>query len=522
MNALLRGLVALLVPLSGVLSSADAQVGGDRLWNLQSDGSWSAGQLSLGGGGQTLFSVTAGPQADTLLVSTESGSLGWQVGGSAVLGAVRIGSARVADTHISLAEELIPGQYPLCRRVLRAFGSGSGTPLWERDFPFQANLDGELGCGIDDAGVTAAFWTRSSTPGKTWLILVDAATGALRFSGDLPMSGVATSGAIAGDGSALFLVMSPWIVEVDPSSGVARTVGYTYNPDHQGIRVSQDGSRLLIGESHAVRVLERQPGGTFSAASYGSIPWNEAPDSLAMSASGRFAALATSSGLGGQHVTVRCVDLETGLETARDTLWTAGTVPNHVTDLSLSEQGERLAVALSGDQHLSSPQLLVYTCWQDEPIWTASLPGSAVGVELTPDGRRVAVASLNGNPYAGGASDGRYSMYRVDPTPLVLEGIPRSGNTVRLIQRLEGSTQGCLLVAPQLANTPTPFGPLGTLRLDRQQTTVIHGGTLTPEGSLSTPVHLGSVQAGLTLHFQGLQLAPRRLTANRVSVTVMP
>jgi hypothetical protein len=521
MNALLRGLIALLVPLSGVLPAA-AQVGGDRLWNLQSDGSWSAGQLALGGGGQALFSVTAGPQADTLLVSTESGSLSWQVGGSSVLGATRIGSARLANAHISVAEELIPGQYPLCRRVLRAFGAGSGTALWQREFPFQTNLTGELGCSIDDAGVTAAFWTRSSTPGKTWLILVDVATGALRFSGDLPVNGVATSGAIAGDGSSLFLVMSPWIVEVDPSSGATSTIGYVYNPDHQGIRVSQDGGRLLIGESHAVRVLERQSGGSFSAASYGSIPWTEAPDSLAMSASGRFAALATSSGLGGQHVTIRCVDLETGLETARDTLWTAGTIPNHVMDLSLSEQGERLAVALSGDQQMSSPQLLVYTCWQDEPIWTASLPGSAVGVELTPDGHRVAVASLNGNPYAGGASAGRYSMYRIDPTPLVLEGVPRSGNTIRLVQRLEGSTQGCLLVSPQLAGTPTPFGAMGTLVLDRQQVVMLRGGTLTTGGTLSTAIDLGALQPGVTLHYQGLQLAPRRLTANRVSVTVAP
>lgn len=518
MNPLFSGLTGLVL----LASTAAGQLDGTRLRTLTSDGTWSVRRLGLGDHGASVFSVTGGLEPQAVFLPADPMRPSWQGSLGAQTGATQVGSARHADRHISLVEEMVPGSQLLCRAVLRGHGPASPAALWELPLPFTDATGSPRGCAISDDGLLAAVWSKSPTSGRTWLATLDAVTGQTRFIGDLSLSGVATSGALTGDGSSLFLSAAPRLMEVDTRTGSASSIGWILSPDSRGLHVSADGDRLVLGEASSVRVLERQSSGDFSPAPWGPIPWEDVPDALALSRDGRIAVLATSSLSPGRPITIRCVELDGGSELMRHSMDSAQDLPGRVMSVTISDDGERVAAALSGDSTQEGPEVLLFTCWQDEPIWSLDQPSSAWDVALSPDGRRLAVALLDGSLFGNGAGKGRYSIYEIEPTPLILSGDPSAGSTVRLVQRLEGSTQGCLLVAPQLAGTPTPFGPLGMLQLDRQQTTVIHGGTLTPEGSLSTPVHLGGVQAGLTLHFQGLQLAPRRLTANRVSVTVTP
>ena len=516
MKLLLSGLLGL----TALASAAHAQLDGTLLRSHTSPGGWMAGPVGLGNHGTALFTATRGTQRGTLLVPADAQAPILELPQVVDTVEVQVESAARADLHLSLSEELVPGAYPDCRTVLRAHSSGSASPLWSASSTFTNLVGSSKGCAVADDGSTAAFWSKGSNALKTELVILDAQTGSLRWNLELPAS--ATSGALSGDGSSLFLSASPYLYEVDTLSGSVTSLGWVLSADRRGLHASADGSRLVLGENSAIRVLDRQPDGSFAPASYGSIPWEDYHNALAVSANGKVVAVGTSSGAEGKPVTIRCIDLDSGAELIRHSLVSAQNLASLVMGLSVSDSGERIAAALTGDATQVGPEVLLFTCWQDEPIWSLDLQSSAYDVELSPDGQRLGLSLLEGSLTGGGATRGSYAIFEVEPTPLVLVGQASAGSTVRLVQRLEGSTHGCLLVSPALADTPTTFGRIGTLFLDRLQTTVIHGGTLTPEGHLSTPVQLGGLQAGLTLHFQGLQLGPRLLTETRVSVTVAP
>jgi hypothetical protein len=155
------------------------------------------------------------------------------------------------------------------------------------------------------------------------------------------------------------------------------------------------------------------------------------------------------------------------------------------------------------------------------------LPGSALAVDVSADGSKVAVASMRGHMEAplGG---GDLFLFRITPQDLVLDGIPSPGAHVFAhytapADVLPGAPVA-LLSAPVLDDTAHVLPGVGTLFLPRIQSHAVSYASVDGTGMANFDLALpsNSVTIGTTAYYQALSLSPRRLSETWAKLTVVP
>ena len=162
-----------------------------------------------------------------------------------------------------------------------------------------------------------------------------------------------------------------------------------------------------------------------------------------------------------------------------------------------------------GDQSGAAPEVMVFRRDRDMPTHAHNLPGSVQAMDLSADGKRLAVASkaVHNNVAGGG---GRLDLYDLEVGDLRVHGVPRTGQSVRI--ELEGTPgrPAILLASRSLAKQPSEHPGVGFMVLDRKSAWKVPMGVFDANGVAAVDYDLPSNAAGLTLYFQGGQEAPAR------------
>jgi hypothetical protein len=288
--------------------------------------------------------------------------------------------------------------------------------------------------------------------------------------------------------------------------------------------MSGDGRVFAYGGFNFVDVWERNGSGPGYTRTYTrNLAGSYVCTHVAVSRNGASIAWSFNGFDTNNHVRVECFDVASKQIRMADEAVGSGTLQNVCSDIAMNRDGTRFVVGLWGDEAGQCPEVRLYRSNQNVPVALYNLPGSVYDVDISADGERVAVASkaVHANLYSGGGSI-RY--YAFEPQDIRCSGIPAPGSTVEFALQGPHNSPTRLLWAPSHAATPTAFGNVGLLYLNRQQ---MHMVAVPPtnnlgEGTADYTLPSGIGQVGTTLYFQGYFTAPRRLTQDFVRVTILP
>ena len=287
--------------------------------------------------------------------------------------------------------------------------------------------------------------------------------------------------------------------------------------------ISGDGSVFAYGGFNTLDVYERQIAGNYAH----TFQWNEPGQAVCgrIEISDDSSTLVTGFNIWDLNlgVRIRALDLPTKTVTMTDAPMGAGTLQNIVSDIAVSENGDRFVVGLWGDEAGVCPELRLYRRDQDAPVAMYDYPGSIFDVDISPDGKRVAAAAkaVHANTYAGG---GRIDLYSFDDEDFVAHGVPTLGDKVRFTMSGSANSASRLLISPAAATVPFQFPSAGTLYLNRIVMYSLPIGSTDGLGSLQYDFQLTNDPSaiGSALCFQGFSTYPRHLTNSWVQLTILP
>ncbi len=287
--------------------------------------------------------------------------------------------------------------------------------------------------------------------------------------------------------------------------------------------ISADGSVFAYGGFNFVEVFERQPAGNYLHTFTWNVSGQAVCGHLDVSADGSTIVAGFNLWLDNLGVQIMALDVPTKTVTMTDTAVGAGTLQNIVSAIKVSADGERFVAGLWGDEANLVADLRFYSKRQNAPIATYDHPGSVYDVDMSRDGRRVAVATkaVHANLYLGGGS---IELYAFEDEDLVMHGIPRVGSVVHFEMSGAANSPARLIFAPSAAAQPLPMGNLGILYLNRLTMSSVSMGSTGVHGMVSYAYTLPSLPTtiGTKLCFQGLTTSPRRLTESWIELTILP
>jgi len=507
-------------------TSALATGAGTRLWSYTNPPEgWVAWIVSIGNSGTEALSQF-GPYADyTRMFSGYSGpgvAPAWQVQESVPTQRHRVDSADDLDVHVSMYDKPEPSSTTGMRRViLRKFRSSDPSGAWTYTWPVLSN-------GHD------RFWPKISRDGQTIVALVhNINTGLEDLSVFGPNSSVplrsfsystlgpAKAFNLSADGRVAVIAGDIKYVLVDTLTGATLHSAILFSQTYLGHGLSGNGSIYAFGSNNTVSIVRRNPtSGVYSLAYTHNVAGANYCNHLDVSENGATCALAFNFTDDWNKVVIQALDLATYATTMSETVIGSGALQNVCSSVSASSDGSRFAVGLWGDQNGLSPEIRVYNRNQSTPLWTYDLPGSVNALDLSSDGRRLAVASkaIHANILGGG---GQVDLFQVEDEDLVVDGVPRAGSSVNVTVRGTPGTPAILLLAPSLAAQPIVFPTLGTLYLSRTSLSTMAMGTVNPLGTASVSLPISSTP-GATVYLQGYSSSPRRLGRTYLKLTAIP
>ena len=444
----------------------------------------------------------------------------WQTIAGPDLTQAQCASAESGDSHVTI-HQVVSGTDQLHRlAVVTKYNSSSAAPQWTYTFTPLIGGPSRIGMSRDGNVIAAAIlnnWTsrceiaffgpNSSVP-----------TGTLSLPSFTQLRGFDLSS----DGSTLYVSSASQAVVIDRATLTTRaTIALPTALDCHAL--SGDGSVLAYGTFGTLVVWERQAGGNYAWTHTHTVPGTNVCGRIDISDDNSTIAFGFNFYDTNLHVRIEALDVPTKTITMSEDAYGTGTLQNVVSDVSISADGSRFAVALWGDEGDVCPEVRVYAKNSSVPLKLYNLPGSAFDVDLSPDGQRLAVASkaVHANTFASGGTISLYALTRED---IRVTGVPHLGSQITVTMRGKPFVQSSLLWTNAPAANPTVFGNLGTLYLQRTTLNSIQTG-LTGEGGevqYTYDVSSNPADIGRSVYFQGFFASPRRFTQDWVKVTILP
>lgn len=498
---------------------------GSRLWTYSSAvENWIGRVVSVGNGGTEVLSQF-GPLTDYIrMLSSYDGDPAlpaWQVQESSPTLHHSVDSAEDHDRHVCLYDRPEPGNPTLRRVVLRKYERSQSNADWSYEWPVLTNGHPQLYTRISKDGQTIVAVVHNIYTGKEDVAVFGPSSNAPLRTFSVDVLGPAKMIELSADGRILAVPGDIRLLLADTTTMATLFTTTLFSQNFLAHGLSGDGSIYCYGGNNFVKVLRRSATtGTYSLAYTNTLAGNCYCDHLDVSADGSTVACAFNFTDNWNKVVVQALDLNTYALTMTDTVIGSGMLQNVCSSVSVSQNGSRFAIGLWGDELGQSPEVRVYERNASTPLWTYDLPGSVNELDLSADGRRLAVASkaVHANIVGGG---GRIDLFQVGDEDISVAGQPHAGSAVTISTRGRPTSPAILLLAPSLANSPITFPTLGTLYLSRTTLSTLPMGTFDAQGLASVSLTLPAT-VGTTLYLQGYSSSPRRLGQSFLKVTTLP
>lgn len=337
---------------------------------------------------------------------------------------------------------------------------------------------------------------------RLWLEAREPHSGVLLASRELP--GASLRGFAASAGGERLLLASEkqlWMLDADLAILGARALAEAPS----ALALSGDGRRVALGGSGGTLLLD---GASAQLATLASVPNPAAylPTALDLDAAGQSLAVGLWQQVHGRGVRLERWSFGAAGQLAgqqllyqRDGL--GSPLQDFVPAAAIAPGGERLAFGLWG-QGGAEPELLVFAAPAFGLELSANLSGSVEALELSPDGRRLALGHKLVHANQFGAA-GALRCFRLAPEPLALRQSLRPAQAARLAVELPGAALGWLLLG--LPGPPLALD-IGTLAL--APASLAPPLALWPEGGARFGLELflaaGVGASGLTVSAQAL------------------
>lgn len=500
------------------------------LWSYASDSSWIGNNVALGAHGSQVCAALGTYPVRALLFSSFDSDLPtpiWESLSPQSGLRAHTASADGSDVHAVLYQELV-GAGPWRQAVVQRYSAASASPVWTYVHPALIADHPHARVCLSEDGQVAVVGVYDYATGFT-------AAAVLGPDSDLPLAfhevstlGPFTEMVLSADGSVVVFASVAKLVAVDVASGATLLTTYlTFQPNFGALGLNADGSLLAYGSTGKVDVYERTDG-PYQLAWTHPLPSDHFCRRLALSGDGSTLALAFHDPSDSANLHVQAIDLASGAPTMEYATAGVGSYQNLASEVAISNDGARFTVGTWGDGDDTSPQLFGFRRSSDVPSLIAELGGSVLDLDLSSDGRTVAVATKDGhaNQLGGG---GALSVWRTDRTDLAVVGVPRPGATIEVRHGVRLGSISTIYQASSLAPTPQSLPDLGAgpvyLGGDTSEW-VVHPSTVPDEDNqASTWITLPDdpMLVGSTFFLQGLaSSADPRWSSAFARVTILP
>jgi hypothetical protein len=423
--------VTLFLPLLADAPSAAPPQGPARQssgW-VETDGGlgWIASYVAFGEGGEEVFAYHDLNHTGAALFpawNTSPPAAHWDIPSAAGDRAQPRGvaAARSADVYVAVVETEEPAG--AAQRMLDVLRYSPGGKLeWSYRYPSptdQPLLTSSSHVAVSDDGQIIVASAHDGWKDRNELLIFSPRDPAPQRSIALA-PGIVWQLELSADGNVVALGIGATILVLETHSGAVR-----YELD-TGVQIT-DSAMALSGNGSRLAYSRGTQAGDFVVLEWTGMSYDARHVIASPLSQGRFRALRLSTdgstiaaGIARPYPSTVCAveayDAASGIVLTSEILVS---VPgpeqyqNVVTDVAISADGERLAAALSGDEERGLPveEIRVYTTGLDEPIFTRNLPGSALGIDISPDGRWVVVGSKSVHMNELG-SGGRIDLIRL-------------------------------------------------------------------------------------------------------------
>lgn len=395
--------------------------------------------------------------------------------------------------------------------------NNTAAPAWSLTLPNTGNvMAGFLGMSEDGSRTVAAV---SNTNGTTHIRVIDP-TGTVVNSFDPASTSNIRFGAIDAEASRLYLGMFNGTTEIHDLHTGALLVNLVVGGSFDSHALSSDGKTFAYGNFLGVTVVRETTPGVWTTLAFRPGALFHFPGPLALNADGsRLGFLDQRFFPGFDHFEVGMMNVETGQEMWTDSFSASGTTLQLVASgLTMDARGKVLAGTSWGDSFNTTPEVFVY---DGSGNLTASLdlPGSAISLDLDPDGDVVVVGSMANHENQGGGG-GTITCLDAQEQELHITGFPQLGG--QLILETDDSAQTAIFtISRGLGASNSPYGVTEVDLDERLSTTLLH---TIPAGGLMLPMNIPTKpgMADIAVHFQGLRFDPAPSFTNKVSVHLVP
>lgn len=425
-------------------------------------------------------------------------------------------SAALADVHVMITYESTPVINQQIRRVEKFSSRGLD---WVYTYPYLGAGKGVIGVSKDGGVIVASVG--NPTTGLNDVLV---------FGPDSPVpvstlavpSGTLWGFDLAAEGTHAFFALGSLAYVLDLADGGLHLV-YDNSPyplSLKGLAISGNGSVVGGNFGGGIGLYERN-GSDYARTWFRGFPGDAVVD---ISDDSSTMVYGMSFAPNWMRIAVECLHVPSKTVTMHDDVTNTGAYDNRVEDIAVTERGEVFAAATWGDEFGLVPELRIYSKHQNAPIQTLDLPGSAVTVDISPDGRWIAAGSRPmhaGLPGIGG----RVDLFTLGRSDFSMATVPRIGNTVTFEVFGQPGRVAYLLSCPSVVEPGIYYPGWGTLHLDLATLSSTRMGVIGPSGSRTLDVNLPADPSliGASRYFQGFTTDPaRRLTLDWLVVTYLP
>ncbi len=425
-------------------------------------------------------------------------------------------SAAFTDTHVAVAYEGTSIGSEQIRRVNKFSSRGLD---WAYTYPQLGAGRYVVGISRDGDVIVAAMGNPTTGLNDVLVFGPDSAVPVNTFT--VPTGTIWGFDLSAQGTHAVFAIETRFYV-LDLADGSVHLV-YDHSPgavSSMGLAISGDGSVVGCETSDGMALYEWD-GSDYVQTWLRNGSWGVVAD---ISDDSSTLVYGAGGGYGSPWIITECVDIPSKTVTMSESVTGTGQYGNFVEDIAVSASGDRFATATWGDEFDLVPEVRVYSKYESAPIRTLNLPGSAVTVDISPDGRWVAAGSRPMHAQLPGLG-GRVDLIRMDPADFAMTTVPAIGNTVTFEVFGRPGRNAYLLESPNMVEPALAFPGWGLLHLDMAGLTLTPMGVIGPAArrTIDRTLSADPLLIGTSRYFQGFTNNPkRRLTRDWVVMTLLP